>query len=153
MGIEYRRKSRTAFIGILMLFSAPAMSQIYMVQRVGTAPAKGYGDIRISKSTIAGQPIRLWWATLLNPDCTAGGTMTTEIVSPPRHGQATISDDKFYPEFIQPNPRAACDVRKVPGKQAFYTATTGFRGHDKVIIRNATSEGRMRRIVVDIDVR
>lgn len=153
MRIEHIGKPRAALACALLALSSQSIAQTYVVQRIGPAPAKGYADIHISKSAIAGQQIRLWWATLLNPDCTMAGTMTTEIVSPPRHGQASISEGEIYPEYRQPNPRVACDARKVPGKQAFYTASADFHGHDKVVIQNATSEGRIRRVIVDIDVR
>jgi len=128
-------------------------AQTFVVHRVDPASARGYGDVRISKATVAGQQVRIWWATLLNADCTAAGTMTTEVTEQPRHGQVSLSDEPFYPNYQEPNPRTVCDRQKAPGKQAFYTAEAGFHGHDKVVLQNATSEGRVRRIVVDIEVR
>jgi hypothetical protein len=137
----------------LCVLAEGATAQTYMVRRVDPASAKGFDEVHISKAAVAGQQIRIWWATLLNADCTAAGTMTTQILSPPRHGQASVSDDAFYPNFVAPNPRASCDAQKAPGKQAFYTPDGDFHGHDKLVIQNATSEGRIRRITVDIDVR
>jgi hypothetical protein len=136
----------------IMIVPVAGVTQTYLVQRVGPGSAKGYQDVHISKAAIAGQQVRVWWATALNPDCTAAATMTTDILDQPRHGRISLSDDPFYPNFTPPNPRAACDTIKSPGRQAFYTADAGFHGHDKLVLRNATSEGRMRRIVVDIDV-
>jgi hypothetical protein len=135
------------------LLSSNGTAQTYLVRKVGTTALKGYDEVHISKAAIAGQKVRIWSATLLNPDCTAAGTMTTQVVDQPRHGQVTISDEQFYPNYVPPNPRASCDAQKSPGKQAFYTAEAGFHGHDKLAIKNATSEGRIRRIIVDIDVR
>ena len=148
--------SKAAIASAVMAISLVASgvaAQTYVVRKVGPAPAKGYEDVHISKAAIAGQQVRVWWATLLNPDCTAAGTMTTRILEEPRHGAATLSDGSFYPNYTPPNPRAECDTRKSPGKQAFYTPEVTFHGHDKLVLENATSEGRMRRIVVDIDVR
>jgi hypothetical protein len=140
---------------ILLIALCPAgvAAQTYVVHRMSSGPAKGYADVHIAKAALAGQQVRLWWATLLNPDCTAAGTMETQVVGRPRHGTLLLSDDPVYPDFVAPNPRAACDDRKVPGKQAFYTPDRDYHGHDKVVLTNATSEGRVRRIVVDIDVR
>lgn len=135
------------------LFSSGGSAQTYLVRKVGSMAPKGYDEVHISKAAIAGQQVRIWWATLLNPDCTAAGTMTTQILVQPRHGQVSISDDQFYPSYARPNPRASCDRQKSPGKQAFYTADANFQGHDKLVIKNATSEGNIRRIIVDIDVR
>lgn len=137
----------------VVLVAGHAAAQTYTVRRIGPAATKGYEDVHISKAAIAGQQVRLWAATLLNADCTPAGTMTTRILAQPHHGRATISDDQFYPTYIAPNPRAACDARKAPGKQAFYTADPAFHGHDKLILQNATSEGWMRRIIIDIDIR
>lgn len=135
-----------------MFLSSGGTAQTYLVRKVPTT-TKGYDEVHLSKAAIAGQKVRIWAATLLNPDCTSAGTMTTQIIDQPRHGQVTISDEQFYPNYVAPNPRAACDAQKSPGKQAFYTAEAGFHGHDKLAINNATSEGKIRRITFDIDVR
>jgi hypothetical protein len=143
-----------AFAGVLLatlLVQSPGSAQTYVVRKV-EATQKGYDDIHISKAAIPGQQVRLWSATLLNPDCTEAGTITTQVLEQPHHGQVSISDEPFFPNYIAPNPRASCDAHKAPGKQAFYIAEAGFHGHDKVILKNATSEGRIRRVIVDIDV-
>jgi hypothetical protein len=135
----------------MMVVQSPGSTQTYVVRRVG-ATQKGYDDLHISKAAVPGQQVRIWIAMLLNPDCSEGGTMTTQVVEQPHHGQVSVSDEPFFPNYVEPNPRASCDAHKVPGKQAFYIAEAGFHGHDKVILKNATSEGRIRRIIVDIDV-
>lgn len=128
-------------------------AQTYVVRRVAPDSANGYGEVHVDKAAIAGQEVRVWWAMALNPDCTKGATMQTDIVQPPRHGSVRLSDDSFYPNFPAPNPRAACDTKPKPGKQAFYTPQSGFHGHDKIVLQNATSEGRIRKVSIDIDVR
>ncbi len=69
------------------------------------------------------------------------------------HGQMRLSDEPFYGDFPLGNVRHDCNLKKSPGKQAFYTPAPDFHGHDKVVLQNSTSEGRVRKIVVDIDVR
>ena len=142
-----------ATVAVAGLSATGGIAQTYMVRRIDPAAERGYQDVHLSRAVLPGEQTKLWWATLLNPDCTAAGTMTTDVVSPPRHGQVAISNDPVFPNFLPPNPRSACDARKVPGVQALYIATPDFHGHDRLILRNATSDGRMRRIVVDIDVR
>lgn len=137
--------------GIVLPAIAPA--QTFVVRRVDENAVKGYHDLRLSRAALAGEKVRVWFATLTNPDCSPAGTMTTQIVTPPQHGHADISTDKVYPNFVAPNPRVICDKQKVDGVQAFYTADAGFHGHDKLVLQNATSEGRVRRVLVDIDVR
>lgn len=148
------RPSLSNFLALLLAaIPAGAPAQTYTVRRVGTVTSRGYDDVRVSKAALAGQQIRVWWASLLNPDCTPAGTMTTRIVEPPHHGTVTISDDPFFPNFVEPNPRTACDTKRAPGKQAFYTAAPDYHGHDRAVLENATSEGRIRRIVIDLEVR
>lgn len=136
----------------VMMLPGAASAQTYMVRKVPADSTKGYDTVHISKAAMAGERIRLWAGTLVNPDCTVAGTMDTRIADEPRHGKVMLSDDPVFPNFLPPNPRTVCNSRRVPGKQAFYTADAGFHGHDKVTLFNATSEGRVRRIVIDIDV-
>ena len=136
-----------------VLLPAVGGAQTFVVRRVDESNMKGYHDIHLSRAALPGEKVRVWFATLTNPDCSPAGTMTTQIVSPPQHGHADISTDKVFPNFVAPNPRVICDKQKVDGVQAFYTAEAGFHGHDKLVLQNATSEGRVRRVLVDIDVR
>ena len=138
---------------VCVIIPIAAGAQTYIVRRLDTGTAKGYGDIHLSRAALPGQRVRIWSATLTNPDCSPAGTMTTQILNAPRHGQADISTDKLYPNFLPPNPRVICDKQKVDGVQAFYTAEPGYHGHDRIVLQNATSEGRVRRILVDVDVR
>lgn len=134
------------------LIGSAAAAQTYIVRSGGLRDPDAPHDVTVRKSALAGQEVRVWWAMLLNADCTAAGTMTTQIVQPPRHGDLRLSDDPFYPSFPVTNPRSGCDSKPAPGKQAFYTSANGFHGHDRMVIRNATSEGRMRRITIDVAV-
>ncbi|WP_156460851.1 hypothetical protein [Sphingomonas sp. Leaf339] len=128
-------------------------AQTYVVHRVDRGQMKGYDTLDIAKAAVPGEKVRLWFATMTNPDCSSAGTMTTQVLTGARHGQVDISYDKVFPNFAFPNPRVACDRQKVDGVQAFYTAAADFHGRDKVVLQNATSEGRIRRIVIDINVR
>lgn len=133
--------------------SIAAVAQTFEVRQVAPAsPLKGARTIHLSKVSL-GQKIRLWSATMINPDCTASGTIVSQILDTPRHGHADISDESFYPNFTPPNPRVACDRQKVPGKVIFYTPDADFHGHDRVVFENANSDGIVRRIIADIDVR
>lgn len=148
-----RRLAIFLLCGANAVLSAAAAAQTFVVRRVDEAPVKGYHDVHLSRAVLPGEKARVWFATLTNPDCSPAGTMTTQIVNPPLHGHADISTDKVFPNFVAPNPRVICDTQKVDGVQAFYTADAGFHGHDKLVLQNATSEGRVRRVLVDIDVR
>lgn len=114
----------------------------------------GYEKVSLSKAVVGSVAIRLWANANIDPDCSAhepGPTLT--VLEAPKHGQATVSDEPFFAAYPQANPRSACNTRKVPGHQAFYTATPGYTGRDKVVLQGSSPEGRVRRITVDIDVR
>jgi hypothetical protein len=126
---------------------------------VTIAPAggqrQGYLKTRISASAIGDATIRLWSNTSIDPDCSAHvpGPMLT-VLEQPAHGVVRISDEPFYAAFPPNNPRSACNKQKVPGHQAFYTAQSGFKGNDHLVLQGVAPEiGRVRRIDVDIDVR
>ena len=114
---------------------------------------KAFDQIKASKAALPGQEIRVWAAQMLEPDCTAHGSMDMKVIEPPKHGTARVSDDEFFANYPIGNVRYACNKKKTPGKQVFYTAAADFHGHDKMVVQNSTSEGRIRKIDVDIDVR
>jgi hypothetical protein len=102
---------------------------------------------------LAGKEIRVWSAQMIDPACKAAGEMDTQILQAPKHGEAKVSDEPFFGGFPPENPRYHCNSQKSPGRQVLYKSADGFHGHDKVVFQNSTSEGRIRKWVVDIDVR
>ena len=114
----------------------------------------GFEKVSVSKATVGGAPIRLWFNTAIDPDCSVqqpGATLT--VLTPSSHGATRISDEPFFAAFPPANPRSVCNSRKVPGHQAFYTADAGFTGRDRVVLQGTSPDGRVRQITVDIDVR
>lgn len=117
-------------------------------------PASGYQRLHVGKAVIGSTPVRIWANAAINPDCsvqTPGATLT--ILEPPAHGAAVIKDEPYYAAFPPANPRSACNNRKVPGHQAFYTAAAGYTGHDRMVLQGSSPDGAVRRIAVDITVR
>lgn len=136
----------------LVMAAQAATAQTYVVQRLPSAPPKGFQAIKLSKEAMAGQKIRLWSAVLLNPDCTPSGTIMSRVIDSPQHGQLDIVDAPTFPNYLPPNPRVACDRTAVPGKQVFYTPAADFHGRDHMVFQNATSDGYVRRFTVDVRV-
>ena len=150
------RKTAALAVALACAFAGGAFGQErrYEVTVAPSASPRGFEKVKVSKATVGAAPIRLWYNTAIDPDCSPaapGATLT--ILTPPSHGAVTISDDPFYAAFPQANPRSACNDRKVPGHQAFYTAAAGFTGHDQLVLQGTSPEGRVRQISVDIDVR
>jgi hypothetical protein len=150
---------RTAIVlaaALQCVFAASAFGQgrEYRLTIAPSGSPHGFEKVKVSKATVGGAPIRLWYNTAIDPDCSphAPGA-TLMILTPPAHGAATVSDEPFFAAFPPENPRSACNQRKVPGHQAFYTAAAGFTGHDQLVLQGTSPDGRVRRISVDIDVR
>ncbi|MEO8115016.1 MAG: hypothetical protein ABI655_11575 [Phenylobacterium sp.] len=117
------------------------------------AHGKAFEKLTVSKAALGSAQIRLWANTAIDPDCTEHPGATLSVLEPPAHGTASVDTQPFYAAFPASNPRSACNSRKVPGRQVFYTANAGFTGHDKVVLQGSTPDGRVRQISVDILVR
>ena len=148
-----RRQILTAGLMLGLALPAFAAAADVTVRVLPPQAQKGFDTQHISKAALAGQEIRLWFAQMLDPDCGAAGVMQTEVTEPPKHGQTRISEEPFFGNFPQNNVRFACNAKKSPGKQLFYVAEAGYHGHDKVVFQNSTSDGRIRKWVVDVEVR
>jgi hypothetical protein len=145
---------RVFVFAMAALAAWPAIASADITVRVlPPKPPQGFAQEHISKAALAGQEIRVWYAQMLDPDCNAGGSMQTEILEPPKHGQARIAEESFFGSFPPNNVRYRCNTQKAPGRELFYASQAGFHGRDKVVFQNSTSDGRIRKWVVDIDVR
>lgn len=145
-----------AVAGVLLAADGAALAQsgAYLVTVAPLRKAQGFANLRISKAAVGGGEISLWANSAIDPDCTEhepGSAL--RILKPPAHGTARVSDEPLFLAFPANNPRSACNNRKIPGHQAFYTAAAGFTGRDKVVLEGASPEGRVRQITVDIEVR
>jgi hypothetical protein len=143
-----------ACVGLAVATGAFAQTRRYEVTVSPTAKPSGFQKLHIEKAAIGGTPIRVWANTAIDPDCSAhqpGATLT--VLEQPAHGVATVKDEPYYAAFPPANPRSACNDRKVPGHQAYYTAAAGYAGHDRLVLQGASPDGAVRRITVDVTVR
>ena len=140
--------------GLMAAGATLAQAAQYQVTVTPQASHHGFEKVNVSKAAIGSTPIRVWANAAIDPDCSVhmpGPSLT--ILQPPAHGQATVSDEPFYAAFPPANPRSACNSRKVPGHQAFYTAASGYTGHDHLVLQGSSPEGQVRQVEVSIDVR
>jgi hypothetical protein len=109
--------------------------------------------IKVSKVATGASRIIIWGGAAIDPDCSEHPGYSLNVVEPPAHGEVKVVAEPLYIAFPAGNPRAACNSRKVPGRQAYYTASPGFSGHDRVVLEGATEDGTMRHVTVDVEVR
>ena len=148
--------TRFALFGLALLAAAPAFAQTVVVAPTivaGAADTDSYRELNMIKNAVPGQKVRIWSAINLERDCTPAGSMVTQVLEAPVHGAAVVETGKEFPSFPAGNPRSACNSRRVPASEVYYTANAGFTGRDSFVMRNATPEGRIRKITVYIDVR
>lgn len=141
-------------IGFAVATDALAQARRYEVTVSPAARPSGFQKLHIDKAAIGSTPIRVWANTAIDPDCSEhqpGATLT--VLEPPAHGVATIKDEPYFAAFPPANPRSACNTRKVPGHQAYYTAAAGYAGHDRMVLRGSSPDGVVRQITVDLTVR
>ena len=141
-------------LAVAMAGAAPAQTRQYEVTVRPSGPQSGFQKVAVSKAALGSTPIQVWANTAINPDCSArvpGSTL--RILQEPAHGSANVSDAPDYFAFPPNNPRAACNSQKVPGHQAFYTASQGYKGRDRIVLEGSSPEGGVRQITVNIEVR
>jgi hypothetical protein len=140
--------------GVAIATSALAQTRRFEVTVAPSHKTSGYEKLRVEKATVGSTPIRVWANTAIDPDCSAhqpGATLT--VLQPPEHGAAVVKEEPYFAAFPPANPRSACNNRKVPGNQAFYTAAAGYTGHDRMVLQGSSPDGAVRQIAVDITVR
>jgi hypothetical protein len=122
------------------------------------APAvmRGAGAFSQRSATPAGAKVLLFHYFDVGPDC--GATeVTFRLATPPAHGAVTFvaSQNRPFeggrPLFADGDPRARCDDRLVPTRDAVYTPEAGYSGEDSFVIE-ATEAGTVAQDTVDVSV-
>jgi hypothetical protein len=106
-----------------------------------------------SKVAAAGKPMELYWAASVNPDCSANGTPTIKVSSPPTHGRVTINRTGVFANFSAANVRQHCNTRRLAGVKAFYISQRGYQGPDRVAFEVIWPSGKHVRRDVSITVK
>jgi hypothetical protein len=114
----------------------------------------GFETAHMSKATNGTDEIMLLGSAAVNPDCTRSTHRRPMIVrEAPTHGAVKVVAGMFFVPFSPPNPRAACNRRRLPAQQAYYAAEPGFTGHDLIVLEQATFDGHLRQVTIDVEVR
>ena len=79
-----------------------------------SAPLLG-APVQAQRYVLSGATVQLGFFCSINPDCTAAGIPTVRITQPPEHGRVTVSRTRGFCYFQRPNPRRACNRRRVEG--------------------------------------
>jgi hypothetical protein len=86
------------------------------------------------RTGLAGQPIRLNFASTVNPDCSSAGATTVRVTQPPQHGRLDIAKAMDFPSFARKTVRTHCNKRRVAGTLIRYVSQRGFVGTDSAAV-------------------
>ena len=107
----------------------------------------------VSRAAAAGMPLKLYFASSTNPDCTAAGTPTIKLVAAPQHGRIRIGPARDFVTFRESNVRSVCNTRRVAGTSAYYVSQRGYAGPDSTTIEVIWPSGRLVHVTYNISVR
>ena len=107
----------------------------------------------VTRAAASGMPLKLYFASSTNPDCTAAGQPTIKLVAAPQHGRTRISAARDFVTFRESNVRSVCNTRRVAGMSAHYVSQRGYTGFDSTTIEVIWPSGRLVRVTYNIAVR
>ena len=157
MGAGVRRLMMAAAAGTALAGAAQAQPPGGDVAGL-EAPAivRGSGAMSQHSATPTATPVMLFHYFNVGPDCRAT-EVTIRLVTPPAHGEVAFHDGQERPFaggeplFGDGDPRARCENRLAPTKDAVYTPAPGFAGDDSFVVE-ISEDGVTASDAVDVQV-
>ena len=120
-----------------------------------TAPVFVDGQRLVNRQVVAvsGQPVRVAFATSLNPDCSVQGEVTPRLTTAPEHGTLTFVKTTDFAHYLEPNPRTACNTKRVEGVRVEYRSAPGYLGDDQVVYDMFFPGGQSNHVTAHITVK
>jgi hypothetical protein len=94
-----------------------------------------------------------FYASSLNPDCTAIGNVNVRVTKQPEHGTVETVATTDYPHYAKENIRSKCNQHKVKGTLVNYKAAEKYTGNDEFDLLILYPTGFARELHYDISVR
>lgn len=106
----------------------------------------------LQRGAVSGRKQRVQDYFAVRPDCTNVGFPVTVLKKRPVHGTVRIANGEVFPNYPADNPRHACNVKKIPAVQIFYTSLNGYTGPDVFDVTTVYPDGGIRKDTIKIDV-
>lgn len=137
---QFKRKSMRTMTRFLLSF----VSAIAAISLSGcvTTSADGVRQIPHDHVVKSGKREQIRQSWHLNPDCTVSHVPTVRVIELPRHGTATISDEKGLISKAK-GQFARCNSLKLPVAGIYYQSAPGYIGRDKFIARVSYGDGHV----------
>jgi hypothetical protein len=97
---------------------------------------------KILRGAISGMPQHVGFFYSVNPDCSSGGLVKTQLKSPPTHGSVAFGNADGYTNFPSTSADYACNSKKSPGIEVVYTSTKDFVGADQFTVVGIGPKGK-----------
>jgi hypothetical protein len=94
------------------------------------------------RGAISGIPQHVGFYYSVNPDCSSGGLVQTQLKSPPTHGSVAFIEADGYTNFPSTSSGHECNSKKSPGVEVVYTSTKDFVGTDQFTVQGIGPKGK-----------
>ncbi|MGC1522397.1 MAG: hypothetical protein WA803_12725 [Steroidobacteraceae bacterium] len=96
----------------------------------------------LDRGAISGVPQHVGFYYSVNPDCSSGGLVNTQLKSPPTHGSVAFVNADGYTNFSSTSAGYDCNKQKSPGVEVIYTSEINFVGTDQFTVQGIGPKGR-----------
>jgi hypothetical protein len=94
------------------------------------------------RGATSGIPQQVGFYYSVNPDCSSGGLVQTQLKSPPTHGSVAFIKADGYTNFPSTSSAHECNSKKSPGVEVVYTSTSDFVGTDQFTVQGIGPKGK-----------
>lgn len=141
---------RLAVLGLTGMILGGCQHSGQPLQYVSASEAIATRSITIA----AGASTNIDFAVALNEDCSLASQQGSfRVAKEPTNGRLTVKDAVDHPSFSKPNPRSACNARRVPGRAITYRPADGFVGVDSFEYDRFLSGGTLIHVRVVVNVK
>jgi hypothetical protein len=96
----------------------------------------------VERGAISGVPQHVGFYYSVNPDCSSGGLVQTQLKTPPLHGSVAFAKADGYTSFPPTSPGHECNSKKSPGVEVIYTSIKDFVGTDQFTVQGIGPKGK-----------
>ena len=101
----------------------------------------------------SGTSRRIWFTTVLNPDCSVNNGLEIRTTKKPEHGTVEITSGEGFASYDKDNIRVKCNGKKYRGVSVTYKSSAGYVGPDEFEVLSLSPSGFGWEVHFRLDVR
>ena len=114
--------------------------------------AAGVQKLEYTRHVPSGKTQTLWFAALLNSDCSSEDVVEVKKIQEPAHGSVEIMPTEGHTSYSKDSARYKCNDRKVHGVNINYKSADRYQGSDEFNVLIMYPNGLARQIGFNINV-